>query len=99
MENAGSATHTVGNSGNSVSGALTGFVNAYNAVLSELNKSHGQNAGPLSGDSIISSVTEAFRQILNYSAGGSGYVEALTNPRRQVPPKGPPTCHPTKPDR
>ncbi len=48
--------------------SLSAFVQAYNSVLGELDTHRGKNAGALTGQSIVFSLSEALRQIGNYSS-------------------------------
>lgn len=74
---AGTSTVSVALNASSVSSELNAFVTAFNNAHAELQKSYGQNAGPLSGDSMIYSTSNAMRQLANYS--GSGNVTSLTD--------------------
>ena len=77
IQGAGSTTITIAASLNSVSSSLSSFVDAYNSVVSELQKNHGQNGGALTGDSTILSMESVLNQIINYS-GSSGSITSLT---------------------
>ena len=77
LEGQGSATVTVAASLNSVSNALSSFVNAYNSVVSEVQKNQGQNGGALTGNGIILTMQQVLQQIGSYS-GSSGSVANLT---------------------
>jgi flagellar hook-associated protein 2 len=48
--------------------SFSAFVEAYNAVLGELDTHRGENAGALSGQSIVYSLSQALRQIGNYGS-------------------------------
>jgi flagellar hook-associated protein 2 len=72
LASAGTTTVTVAGSTTAISNALTSFVTAYNAVIAELQKNHGQNGGPLTGDSSVVAVQNVLRQFVNYAGGGSG---------------------------
>ena len=50
---AGTTTVTVSQNASAVANALSTFVTAFNGSVDELNKSFGQNSGPLNGQSII----------------------------------------------
>jgi flagellar hook-associated protein 2 len=73
LEKTGTATITVAGNTSQISSALTAFAGAYNAVADEVNKNRGQNGGPLTGDSILLSASQALHSIANYSAAGSGF--------------------------
>ena len=71
-------TITVARNFNTLSSALTNFTNAYNTVVDDLAKQHGQNAGSLSGDSILSSLSQTLQSISTYT-NGTGAVSSVTN--------------------
>ena len=77
LEQAGTATVTVSGNTSSIANSLNSFVTSYNAVVAELGKQHGQNAGPLAGDSTVLEMENALRQLGNYS-GSSGSINSLT---------------------
>lgn len=77
LEAAGTATVTVAASLNSVSNALSSFVNAYNSVVGEVQKNQGQNGGALTGNGIILTMQQVLQQIGAYS-GSSGSITNLT---------------------
>jgi flagellar hook-associated protein 2 len=55
--------------------ALSGLVSAYNAVVDAINAQMGENAGMLTGDSIIREVQTRLRELTSYR--GSGAVATL----------------------
>ena len=71
---AGNSIINVSQSGSSISNALTAFTTAFNGAVDELSKSRGQNAGPLSGQSIVLSLTQVLHGLANYSGTGSGFT-------------------------
>ncbi len=75
---AGDSTVTVFQSASSISNALSSFVTSFNASVDELNKSFGQNAGPLNGQSIVFGLRQALHGIANYTGGGGSFT-SLTN--------------------
>lgn len=75
---AGTSTVTVAPSASSLSNALSGFATAFNASVDELNKSRGQNGGPLNGQSVIFDLTQMLHGLANYSSG-SGSFTTLTD--------------------
>ena len=77
IEKTGPSTVTVSANTSGLSNALNSFVNAYNSAFAELVKQHGQNAGPLAGDSTVINLETALRQLVNYT-GGSGSITSLT---------------------
>jgi len=76
LQKTGTSTVTVSSNLNSVSNALTSFVNTYNQAVAELGKNRGQNTGAFNGDSIVLSMQEALNQLTNYT-GGSGSITSL----------------------
>jgi flagellar hook-associated protein 2 len=77
LEKAGTATVTVAGNTTTISNSLNAFVTAYNAVVAEVQKQHGQNAGPLAGDSSVLEMETSLRQLGDYS-GSSGSINSLT---------------------
>ena len=77
LAGAGTTTINVGLSTSSLSDALNTFVTAFNNAQAELQKSYGQNAGPLLGDSSVFSTSNALRQLVNYV--GTGNMTSLTD--------------------
>ncbi len=74
-------TVTVARSATGVGSALSSFVTAYNAVVSEVDKNRGQGTGALQGDSVLFTVSDALHQIVTYdsdSGSGSGGLSSLT---------------------
>jgi flagellar hook-associated protein 2 len=68
---AGTTDVTVGQSTSAMASALNGFVTAYNAVTKALDAHRGSSNGALAGQSIVSTLSEAMRQIAGYSASGT----------------------------
>lgn len=64
-------TITVSQSTTSAAQALQQFASAYNQVVTQLEAQHGQNAGALSGDSILLEAQSVLSAINGYSANGS----------------------------
>jgi flagellar hook-associated protein 2 len=77
LEKTGTATVTVSANTSALSNALNSFVSNYNAVLAELQKQHGQSAGPLAGDNTVLTMQNSLRELVNYT-GGSGSITSLT---------------------
>ncbi len=65
-------TVSVGESTAAAQTALQQFATAYNAVVAQLASQHGQNAGALSGDSILQVAQQALSSIVDYSNFGGG---------------------------
>ena len=77
LDSAGTSTITVAGSTATLSSALSSFVNAFNAAVTELQKNHGQNGGALVGDSSVYTAEGVLRQIANFSGSGTG-ITSLT---------------------
>ncbi len=75
---AGTATVTVSQSGASISAALNSFASGYNTIVDELAKSRGQGGGPLTGQSIIYTLSSALDNVVNFNSG-SGTVQSLSD--------------------
>ena len=71
------ATVTVSRDTSGAASAISSFVDAYNAAVDALNQQVGQSGGALSGQSTISDLRNAMRQITQYS-GTSGGVTLLS---------------------
>jgi len=77
LETAGTATVTVAGNTTALSKSVGDFVNAYNAVVAELQKNHGKTGGPLTGDSSVLQIENSLRQLVEYTAG-SGSITSLS---------------------
>jgi flagellar hook-associated protein 2 len=64
-------TITISQSTNNAASALQQFATAYNQVVSSLAAQHGQNAGALSGDSILLEAQSVMSAINGYNSNGS----------------------------
>ena len=62
---------TVTPSAVNLTSALSSFVSAFNATVDELDKSRGQNAGPLAGQGIIYSLNRSLSDLGNYTGTGT----------------------------
>ena len=51
--------------------ALSTFADSYNAAVDELGKQRGQSAGPLQGQAIVNSLSQALGSLSTYSSSGS----------------------------
>jgi flagellar hook-associated protein 2 len=71
LEAQGTATVTVAANVGGISNALSNFVNAYNSVVSEVQKNQGQNGGALTGNGIILTMQQVLQQMGSYSSSGS----------------------------
>lgn len=90
----GTTSISVAASLSSVSNALSNFVTAFNAAVSEVQKNHGQNGGALTGDSTVLSMGIVLNQLGTYS-GGSGSITNLTQLGLQFTQQGTLTFDPT----
>jgi flagellar hook-associated protein 2 len=65
------STISITKSTTSTSNALAAFAVAYNAAVSEIDKSRGSTAGALAGNSLLSTLTESLQGISSYSSGSN----------------------------
>ena len=70
----GSTEVTVTQSASTLNTALSGFADAYNAAVAELNKQYGQSGGPLQGESIVYSLSQALAQMSTYYSSAAGSI-------------------------
>ncbi|MCU1336579.1 MAG: flagellar hook-associated 2 domain protein [Bryobacterales bacterium] len=75
----GDSNVVVSRSGSAQSNALSSFVAAYNAAVDELNLSRGQGGGPLVGDPVIYTLSQSLRSLTQFTGGGAGSVQNLTD--------------------
>jgi flagellar hook-associated protein 2 len=68
----GTTNITVTQSASTLSTALSGFADAYNAVVGELAKQYGQSGGPLEGQSVVDGLSQALSQMSTYYSSASG---------------------------
>jgi flagellar hook-associated protein 2 len=73
----GSTDVTVAQSPSTLSTALSGFADAYNAAVAELAKQRGQAGGPLQGESIVNNLSQALVAMSTYhsSTGTIGMAD------------------------
>ncbi|MGA3020204.1 MAG: flagellar filament capping protein FliD [Bryobacteraceae bacterium] len=62
---------TVTRSTSALDSALSTFASAYNAAATELDNQRGQTGGPLQGNSIVNSLSQALASISTYSSSDS----------------------------
>jgi len=74
----GDSSVTVSQSSAAQANALSSFVAAYNAAVDELGTNRGQGGGALTGDALISTLSQSLRNISGFT-GGSGSVQNLTD--------------------
>ncbi|MEO8659310.1 MAG: flagellar filament capping protein FliD, partial [Bryobacteraceae bacterium] len=70
------ATVTVGQDNANLLKSLNSFISAYNTGVDALDAQHGSNPGILSGDPTLNSLSDALRQMTQYSPG-SGPIANL----------------------
>jgi flagellar hook-associated protein 2 len=70
----GSTNITVTQSASALNTALSGFADAYNAAVAELAKQYGQSGGPLQGQSVIYSLSQALAQMSTYYSTAAGSI-------------------------
>jgi flagellar hook-associated protein 2 len=75
---AGTSTVTISQSASAIANAISSFVTAFNGSVDELNKSVGQNAGPLNGQSIIFGLKQSLHSLASYT-GGAGSFTSMTD--------------------
>jgi flagellar hook-associated protein 2 len=75
---AGTTTVTISQSASAIANAISSFVTAFNGSVDELNKSVGQNAGPLNGQSIIFGLKQSLHSLASYT-GGAGSFTSMTD--------------------
>ena len=69
---------TVSTDYSTLQGALSSFATAYNSAVTAVGRQIGQNAGALSGQSIVYTLTNVLQSISQY-ASGSGSVASLND--------------------
>jgi len=69
---------TVTRSTSALGNALGSFADAYNSVVNELSTQHGQSAGPLQGNPILSAIQSTLSQLGTYS-NSTGAVNNLSS--------------------
>jgi flagellar hook-associated protein 2 len=79
LQSTGVTEVAVSRTSTSVVTALTDFVSAYNAIVDEVNLHRGSDAGVLSGESVINSVTSALRKITQYRSNSPGEFQTLSD--------------------
>jgi len=75
---AGTSTLTVSQTASNVANALSAFVTAFNGSVDEVNKSFGQSAGPLNGQSLVFDLKQSLHALTSYT-GGAGSVTSMTD--------------------
>jgi flagellar hook-associated protein 2 len=63
-----------------IQSAIGSFVNGFNAAVDELTENRGQNGGSLAGQSIVSELSSALRQLAGYTPeSGSPAIQSLAD--------------------
>lgn len=75
---AGTTSIVVSQTSSAMGDALTSFIAAYNAAVDSINLNHGKSGGALTGDPILSTLSQALRNVSGYSSG-SGAVQSLAD--------------------
>jgi len=70
----GNAEVVVTQSVSTLNTALSEFADAYNAAVAELAKQYGQSGGPLQGESIVYSLSQALAQMSTYYSSTAGSI-------------------------
>jgi flagellar hook-associated protein 2 len=76
LQKAGQTDISVSQSPTAAANALSSFVAAYNSTVDELAVSHGSGGGALTGQSIVPTLQQSLRELVQYR-GGSGTVQGL----------------------
>jgi flagellar hook-associated protein 2 len=74
----GDSTVVVSQSSSAQANALSSFVAAYNAAVDELSTNRGQGGGALTGDGLISTLSQSLRNMSAFT-GGTGSAQNLTD--------------------
>jgi flagellar hook-associated protein 2 len=91
----GTTTVTVSANLSSVSSALSNFVTAFNAAVTELQKNYGQNGGALTGDSSVLDMSQVLNQIGTYTGAAGSSITNLTQLGVEFTDQGTLTFDPT----
>lgn len=74
----GLTTITVAPDASAAANALSSFATAYNSALAELNNNHGTSGGALTGQEIVTQLSQSLQSLIGYT-GGSGNVQSLAD--------------------
>jgi flagellar hook-associated protein 2 len=75
---AGTTTVSVAPDASAAENAISSFVAAYNSASAELGNNHGTAGGALTGQSVVLTLEQSLRSIIDYS-GSSGSVQNLAD--------------------
>ncbi len=59
--------------------ALSSLATAYNSAMDELDKHRGEAGGALAGQQVIYSLSQSLRRMVDYTGGGAGAANSLTD--------------------
>lgn len=76
---AGSVTLSLAADSSQLSTALQTFTQDYNALVDQVTQQVGPSAGPLGGDSLISTISDDLRQLTGYSGGSGSSIRSLSD--------------------
>lgn len=76
----GTANIGVAQNVSGIQNAIGSFVSTFNAAVDEVQKNRGQNGGALAGQSIVSQLSDALRNLAGYTpASGSPAIQSLAD--------------------
>jgi len=75
----GSVTLSLANNTSQLGSALQQFTTDYNSLVDQVNQQTGTSGGPLSGDSIISDISQDLQQLTGYIGSSSSTVRSLSD--------------------
>lgn len=75
---AGTTSIVVSQTSSAMADALNSLTAAYNAAVDSINLNHGKNGGALTGDPVLSTLSQALRNLTTYSSG-AGTVQSLAD--------------------
>jgi flagellar hook-associated protein 2 len=73
----GTATVSVTQSASTLRDAVTAFATSFNAAVDELDLHRGENAGALSGNSIVTELSRSLREVAGYNGTGIPNLDAI----------------------
>jgi flagellar capping protein FliD len=77
---AGTADIAVAQNVAGIQNAIGSFVSAFNSAVDEVQKNRGQNGGALAGQSIVSQLSDALRNLAGYTpASGSPAIQSIAD--------------------
>ena len=72
----GTSVVTIAADAGNLASSLSSFANAFNSVVTEIQKNHGQNGGALTGNGVVLSLQQALQQLGQYTSS-SGSITSL----------------------